>query len=392
MRAFSPGGHSRVPDRDFHSALYAADLVGASGVGRFGPTELRNALAGKAVNVSPSIDELEEGMVGQASPDDLETLLQLTFLYFTAPRRDPELFAAAREQLREQITRRGADPDTVFQDRWQLELYRNHPRRRPPDLKLLAGFSLDRALRIYRERFGDAGDFTFVFVGRIDPATLRPLVERYLGALPSRRRKESWKDVGARPVAGVRRFEVQVGVEPKSTVALAFTGRQTWSREEAQKLETVTEALALRLREILREELGGTYGVEVSGQLERRPAPLYRTDVHFTCAPENVDRLVEAVDTEIRAARERGFSPEQLEKVKTAQRRALEVASRNNGYWLSRLAEHYRYRTDPRLILGEAQLIDTVDGAAARAAAGIYFDGRGRLLGIQRPAVAAARR
>ncbi len=388
VRALSPGGHSRVPARDYPSALYAADLVGASGVGRFGPTELRKALAGKAVSVGPFIDELEEGVIGQASPDDLETLLQLIHLYLTAPRKDPEVFAAAREQLREQLSRRGADPETVFGDRWQVELYRNHPRRRPPDPAMLAKLSLDKALRIYKERFADAGDFTFVFVGRVDPQALRPLVERYLGSLPGRGRKETWRDVGARPLSGERRFEVAVGVEPRSTVAQAFTGPQAFSREQEQRLDTVTEALAMRLREILREELGGTYGVDVEGAIERRPVPYFLTDVRFACAPENVARMVKAVHDEIANVQERGFSEDLIARVKLAQRRALEVATRNNGYWLSRLSEHYRFGTDPRLILAEPQLIDGVDAAAARAAARIYFKGRGRLLGILEPAAA----
>jgi zinc protease len=390
LQGFSPGGHSRAPDRDYHSALYAADLVSASGVGRFGPTELRKALAGKAVNVTPYIEELEEGVSGHASPDDLETMLQLVHLTITAPRRDEAVFAAAREQLREQISQRRADPDTVFWDRWQVELYRNHPRRRPPDPSVLNGFSLDTALRVYKERFADTSDFTFVFVGRVDPARLKPLAEQYLGSLPSRRRKESWRDVGARPVDGARRFEVAVGVEPKSNVALIHTGAQRWSREEEQRLDTVTEALALRLREVLREELGGTYGVEVTGELDRRPAPFYRTDVRFTCAPENVDRLLDAVNAEMRSAQQQGFPPDMLVNVKLAQQRALEVAVRNNGYWLGRLSEHYRFGTDPRLVLEEPRLIESVDAPSLRAAALKYFDGKRRLLGIQRPAAAAA--
>jgi zinc protease len=390
MIGFSPGGHSRVPERDFHSALYAADLVSASGVGRFGPTELRNALAGKAVSASPFLEELEEGMTGQASPDDMETLLQLVYLYVTEPRIDQPVFDAAREQLREQIARRRADPDTVFADRWQVEMFRNHPRRRPPDQSVLKDLSLQRALRVYRDRFADAGGFTFLFVGRIEPTALKPLAEKYLGALPSRGRKETWRDVGARAVRGVHRFEVKAGVEPKSNVALAFTGPRRWSREEEQRLDTLTEALAIRLRELLREDLGGTYGVDVGGDLERRPVPMFETEVRFTCAPENADRLLEAVNGEIKAAQQRGFPPEHIERVKNAQRRALELASRHNGYWLTHLAGHYRHGTDPRLILEEGKLIDSVDAAAVKAAAAVYFDGPNSLLGIQRPAAAPA--
>ena len=390
MSAFSPGGHSRTPDKDFESALYASEVVGLSGVGKLGPTELRKALAGKVVSVGPYIGELEEGISGSASPDDLETMMQLVHLFVTAPRRDQEVFAAFKAQLEEQLQRRGADPQTVFRDKWTVAYYGNHPRRRPPELARAKLVTLDGVHRVYKDRFADVGDFTFVLVGRVDGAKLKPLVEKYLATLPSRGRKETWKDIKARPVGIGKTVEHEGGVEPKATVLMSFTAPQRWSREEEQRLDSLTEAVSIRLREVLREDLGGTYGVRVGGSLSRRPVPYYRTDVNFSCSPDNVGKLTDAVYTEIRAARDKGLADDYLAKVKAAQKRSLEEAIRTNGYWLSRLSEHLSFGTDPKLILEEGKLIDLVDGPSLKAAAARYFDEKRQIKGVLRPAAGVA--
>ena len=384
--AFSPGGHSLASKADYESAIRADTIVTGGGVGRFDLTELRKALAGKVVDVSPYIGELEEGFSGSASPDDLETLFQLVYLYFTAPRKDEQAFAAFLAESRESLARRSADPGTAFWDAWQVNYFGNHPRRQPPDLARLEKVSLDRALRFYKSRFAGAGDFTFVFVGNVELPALRAFSEKYLGALPGKRRRERWRDVGARPPRKAKRFVVEQGVEPKSTVALGFSGKARYSREAEHALDSAVEVLRIRLREILREDLGGTYGVSVSGGLSRRPAPLYQTNVTFSCAPDNVAKLTEAVFTEVRRAKKEGFASEYLDKVKAAQRRSLEVAVRQNGYWLGRLSEHYTYGTDPRLILAENELIDGLDGKALQEAASRYFEEARLLEGVLEPA------
>jgi zinc protease len=389
MTAFSPGGHSRISDRDFESALYAADVVSSSGVGKLGPTELRKALSGKVVGVGPFINELEEGLSGSASPADLETMMQLVHLYVTAPRKDPEVFAAFKAQMVEQLQRRSAEPQTVFWDKWQVTYYGNHPRRRPPSIERASRVTLEGAHRVYRDRFADAGDFTFVLVGRLDPAKLRPLVEQYLATLPSKRRKETWRDVGARFKGEGKAVEHRGGVEPKATVVVTFVRPARWTREEEHRLDSLTEALSIRLREVLREDLGGTYGVRVSADLSRRPVQRGRTDVNFSCSPENATKLTDAVYTEIRSAKQKSVGPDYIDKVKAAQRRSLEEAVRTNGYWLGHLGEHYRYGTDPRLVLEEPKLIERLDAAGLQAAAVQYFDEKRQMKGVLLPAVSA---
>jgi zinc protease len=230
-------------------------------------------------------------------------------------------------------------------------------------------------------------------VGKVEPEKLQPLVERYLGSLPARAggkgRGERWKDVGARPPRGVKRFEVKSGIEQKSTVALKFTGKARWSRPEQHLANSVGEAFALRLRDVLREDLGATYGVSVSGNVFRRPYEGNEAQIDFTCAPENVPKLLETVYREIRAVQKDGFSPAYVEKVKATQLRALEEALRTNDYWLDQLVEHYRYGTDPRFILEEKKLIEAMDAKSLQAAAQRYFDEKQQLVGVLEPATPA---
>jgi zinc protease len=391
LQGLSPGGHSLVPDRDFESATYAADVIGGSGLGEFGPTGLNKALTGKVVSAGAYIQEIEEGVSGQASPDDLETLFALVHLTITAPRGDPDVFAAFREQLSELLTRRLAEPEAAFADRWLEIYYKKHRRRRTPDPGVARRISLETMLRVYRQRFADVGDATFVLVGRLDLAKLRPLVEQYLATLPSKGRKESLRDIGVTPLSGVHAFKLARGKEPKSQVRLTFNGPTRWSREAEHSLSSLAEALSIRLREALREDLGGTYSVSVAGHLVRKPRQRYRSEIQFGCAPENVDKLVAAVKAELAAFKAKGPPPEVLEKVRTAQTRALEESLRTNGFWLGWLAQHARDGSDVRLILEEKKLIDTLDARRMQEAARRHFADANVLQGVLEPEASAAR-
>src|SRR4029453_16767725 len=166
------------------------------GLGGVTAIDLGKKLAGKNAFVRPEIDEMREGLVGGADNDDVETLFQLIYMTVAEPRADPEAFKAMAIQAKASLANRDVEPEVVFNDTLNAALTQNHLRARPLTAELLDQMSLERSFAFYKDRFADASDFTFVFVGSFDPATLKPLVERYLGALPSIRRKESWQDVG----------------------------------------------------------------------------------------------------------------------------------------------------------------------------------------------------
>lgn len=338
MRAYSPGGSSLTSDRDYVPAATASAVVTQGGVGRFSLVNLQKKLAGKAVSVAPTISESEEGVSGQASPRDLETLFQLTYLYFTAPRADSAAFASFQQRARAALANRGASPEAAFQDTLQVTLAQHHVRARPLTAQLVDEMSLARSLAVYRDRFADASDFTFVLVGNVSADSLRPLAERYLATLPSTHRKEKARDPGISPPTGVVERTVRRGTEPKAQTAVVFTGPIAFTRANRYALNSLVDVLDIQLRETLREELGGTYGVQVQGSAEREPKERYAISIGFGSAPDRAEQLTKALFAQLDTLKARGPKAETLAKVKEAQRRSRETSLQQNGYWLSQIA------------------------------------------------------
>ncbi len=373
LAARSPGGTSVVPDSSFLDAQTATAAVQVGGVGDLSVVDLQKRLAGKSAAVGPDVSELWEGMSGTASPRDLETMLQLVWLYFTRPRRDPQAWEAYRQRARESLRNRGASPESAFQDTVLRLLTRDHPRARPITRESFDRVDLDRSLAVYRDRFADAGDFTFYLVGRMTPDSVRPLVERWLGALPSTGRKETWRDVGITPPPGVERATVRRGLEPKGRTQLVFSGPAEFGPGTGGALRTLADVLELRLRERLREDLGGTYGVGVGGSAQRDPRGAYRFVIDFGAAPERLPELTRVVFAEIDSLKAAGPSEKDLQKVREAQRRAREIERRENHWWLLQILAHDRYGWDFAAIGRDART-EGITAAAVRDAARRYLD------------------
>ena len=373
FRATSPGGSSLAPDSVWLSADMASSVVGVSGVGAFSVVDLQKVLAGKAVSVRPAIGRTDEGLFGSGSPRDLETLFQLIYLYATAPRADSAAFAAFVGRLRASTENRGASPEAHFRDTLQVTMAQGHPRARPLTSALLDSLDLGHAVAFYRDRFADFGDFTFVFVGNLDLEAIRPLVETWLGGLPTGGREETWRDLGIRPPTGVIEKVVTKGVEPRARVQIMFTGAFEDSREHRYVLRSLGDALRIRLREVLREDLGGVYGVGAGGSSSIIPDTSYSFSISFSADPERVDELEAATVATIRAFQDAGPSDSIVAKVQEAQRRSRETALRQNAYWLGQLMAAHRYGSDPRDILTYETLIDGLNSAAIRDAARRYI-------------------
>ena len=335
--AFSPGGDSLVADRDYMSAVTAATIVDESGLGAFDAVQLRKKLAGRAVEVSPWIGELFEGFDGQARPADLEVLLQLVNLYFTSPRRDEQAFQAYRQRVLTAVQNRQASPETVFQDRVGELFSQGHFRRRPWSPALLEEVRLDSALSVYGQRFRDAGDFTFLFVGSVRPEELEPLVASYLGTLPGSGKAESWRDPGIRPPRGVVQSTVRKGLEPKSRVQILFHGPFSWSLENRLRFDALGQVLDIELREAVREDAGGSYDVGAGAQVDRYPVAQFVLFAGFGCAPGEVERLSGIVLDKVRLLQSRGPREEDVVKVREGFRRRYQTDLKTNEYWLDTL-------------------------------------------------------
>ncbi|UCF99891.1 MAG: insulinase family protein [Spirochaetaceae bacterium] len=349
--AFSPGGHSLVPDERYVAAATAANIVNEAGLNGFDAISLQKKLTGKVVTVDPWIGELYEGMRGSTRPQDLEILLQLIYLYFTEPRRDEQSYLAYRQRLLSMVENRESSPISIFWDTVRTAISQDHFRSRPWTAEVLEEMDLDMSLQVYRERFADAGDFTFVFVGNFDPVRLESLIVSYLGSLPSGGRVESWRDVEMDPPAGIVEREVNKGLEPQSRVQIVFGGSTAWSLRSRLQLEALKQVLDITLRENVREEAGGSYDIGVDAELNRYPDQEYFVYVGFGCAPDQVQILTRLVFDQIARIREQGPAQKDVDKVREILRREHEQNLKTNDYWLGILQLAYINDLDPKVLL-----------------------------------------
>ncbi len=374
VASFSPGGTSLAADSDYIPAMTAASVVDQGGIADIDEIALEKMLAGKIVNVSPYISELEEGVGGSAAPQDLETMFQLIYLYFNAPRSDSSAFEAYKARIRAYLQNRSARPESALDDTLQVTVAQYHPRRRPWTEDLFSRLNLAKSYAFYRERFADAGHSTFVLVGSFSVDSLKPLVERYLATLPSTTREEHWRDIGVTFPHGVIEKTVRKGVEPKSQVRIMFGGPFQWSQENRYLFNALNDVMTIKLREELRDEKGGTYGVSVGGSVARDPKQQYQLGINFGCAPERVDELIKATFAEIDSVRRFGVTDGYIEKVKETQKREHETRLKQNRFWLSNLQFYYDYNDDPRKILRYPKLVEGLKASDIQEAAKKYFD------------------
>jgi zinc protease len=374
FQGFSPGGNSLVPDSEYVPAVTSAILVNQSGVGKFDNIELQKKLAGKVVNVSPYIGELSEGISGSASPKDLETMFELIYAYFTSPRLDSSAFLSYQSKLKNWVENRTVSPEAAFQDTLQNTLSQYNYRREPWTINKLNKMDMNESYQIYKNRFADASDFTFIFVGSFNPDSIKPLIETYLGNLPSTKRNENWKDLNINPPHGVITKKVVKGLEPKSRVNLTFTGPFDWNFENSYEFNSMLDVLRIKLREVLREDKSGTYGVGVYGSADKVPEEKYSITVTWTCAPERVDELVKAAFQQIDSLSHFEPAPIYITKVKETQIRSNETNLKENNYWLNLLQKYFFNDYDLSEINKYPERVTNLSAKEVEEAANKYFN------------------
>jgi zinc protease len=375
VQGWSPGGTSVVSDADFIDASLASLTVQRGGVANFDVIELGKKLAGKRAGVTFGIGNLTETISGGGSPRDLETILQLIYLKATAPRHDSAAFSALRAQFVPLLANRDKDPAQVFQDTVVLTMQQNHPRAQPLTAAILQQSRYDRQFEIFRDRFSDVSDFTFVVVGAVNVDSLKPLVEQWLGALPGSGRRETWKDVGMKSPTGVVEKTVRKGVEPKAQTLAIFTGETSFDAAARYAMRSLGELLEMKLLENLREALGGTYSVSADGSLSKYPTPEYQFVVNFGSAPDKADLLWNTVLAVIDSVKQNGATADEIQKVREQQVRLQETREKENGYWAGNISARIENGEDPRgLSTYTRDFIEKLTSDQIRDAARKYLD------------------
>ncbi|MGZ3764937.1 MAG: M16 family metallopeptidase [Mucilaginibacter sp.] len=368
------GGTSLASDEDFTSANLAAGIIGNSGIADFNEIQLDKMLSGKTINISPFLRELSEGINGSVSPKDFETELQLLYLYFTQPRKDADIWQSNISQTKSLLANRGLDPSSVFQDTVAATLSNYNFRRMTVTTERLNSASLDKAYNFYKDRFADASGFTFVLVGNFDVDKIKPLLEKYLGGLPSTNRNETYKDLGIHTPAGQLTKNVYKGIGDKSSVQLVFSGDYDYNDDNNLQVDALNEILNIKLIERLREKEGGVYSPGVRANYNKLPSGRYSINVYFGCAPANVDKLIAATIEEINKIKQNGPEAVDIQKFVAEETRSTEVQLKENSFWEGHLTSASQNHEDAAAVLHHIHDLNKITVQSVKDAANKYLN------------------
>lgn len=347
MRAFSPGGTSLFGTKEPLQLKMLNEVAGVGGLGNFSNVDLEKVLAGKKASVSAFVNGLSEGLSGSCSPKDMETLMQLVYLSFTAPRMDQDAFTSFKNRAKANLANQEANPMTALTDSIQFALYGNHPLAMRVKAEMIDNVDYKRIMDMYADRFKEAGDFTFLFVGNINLEEAKPMIETYLGGLPTIKRTENFADVNMNFRKGEYKnvFNKELGT-PMATVIVVAHGNCDYSLKSDILMKCLSRTLDMVYLEEVREKEGGTYGVQTVGQLTRYPKDEALLQVVFNTDPTKREMLMGIIMGELQRVAKEGPKEEHLAKVKEAMVKQYAESVKENSYWLGVLNNYYWYNED----------------------------------------------
>jgi len=386
LKATRNGGTNLYGDNDAKSAEQAADIVTEMGIKDFSSTDLQKFLSGKTASVHPTIGANAEGFTGKSSVKDFETMLQMVYLYATAPRKDESLFKSYITKQKSMWTGMWQNPQVNFSDTMSKVLSQNNPRGggvlKPTDFDKV---NLDRLFTIYNERMGNMDGMNFFLVGNFDINTIKPLLISYLGTLPAKPAAHQYKDLGVRYPKGKIRFTYNKGSEKKSLIVINFGGETKYNPEESLGLQAASDVMEIRMIEKLREEMGGVYSTNIRASLEKIPYGKYSIGAYIPCGPENVNKLIDSTIQLVKTLKKDGPSEVNLNKVKEKWRKKYEEDIKTNNYWLSILSASFTNETDPKRVLTYIKRVDALTVQSVKEIANKYFNEDDYVVGILMP-------
>ena len=342
MKATSLGGTSIYPDKDALNLNQLNAVATIGGLGNFSKIDLTKALAGKRASANPGIGNTTENINGSCSPKDFETMMQLTYLTFTAPRKDLEAFESYKNRLKADLQNADANPMSAFNDTIVRTLYGNNPRAIVMKENMVDQIDYDRILAIYKDRYANAGDFTFYFVGNIDLETVKPLIAEYLGSLPVIKRKETFRDTKMDICKGeVKKVFDKKQETPMATILFLYSGTCKYNLRNNVLLSFLDQALDMVYTAEIREKEGGTYGVSCYGALNKYPKEQLMLQIVFQTDPAKKEKLSGIVTEQLEKMAKEGPSAEHMQKIKEYMLKKYKDSQKENGYWLGNLDEFF---------------------------------------------------
>ncbi len=370
---YSFGGTSLANDQDYTSATLASTVIGNSGIGNYTQVQLNKMMRGKSLSVSPYIVETTQGITGYAAPEDFETAMQLLYLYFTNPRKDAGVWKNYIDQLKSGLAHKQNDPGSVYQDTVSAVLSNYNQRGMPVTEAKLDAASLDKAYSFYKDRFADAGSFTFTFTGAFLTPAITSYLETYLGSLPSTNSKQTYKNLDIHPPGGQITKTVYKGVSDKATAQLIYSGSYEYNEANNVQMDALEDVLNIRLSDSLKKE-SGIYSAGVRASYVKIPAGRYRITVSFVCDANNVDRSIAYMQEEISKIKQNGPIPKDVQLFINRDARTMQQQLKQNEYWQATLSVAVQNQQDPDRILNHMQDLEQVTPQSVKETANKYLN------------------
>lgn len=367
MSAHSWGGTSLYKESEALSLKVMDDLIGIGGLGNFNQTDLTKALSGKKAYVSAAVNTYSESLSGSSTPKDLETMMQLLYLTFTAPRTDNDAFLSWKTKEKAMLVNAATNPMTALSDSIRTTLYPALPRLRSLTIEEVDQIDYAHVMKLAKERFANAADFEFIFTGNIDEATFIPMVEQYIASLPAKGKKENFKDFGGSPLNGARENVFTREMEtPMATVFLADNGKVTYDLKNKLTYSIADQVLDILMTEEIREKEGGTYGVSVSASLNNLPNPKVVMQIFYQTDPDKYEYLNKRIDEIVNQFAKEGPSAENMAKVKEYMVKKHKENLRENNYFNNILSEYLDNGIDA--CTGYEDILNSITANDVRAA------------------------
>uniref|UniRef100_UPI0035669D59 M16 family metallopeptidase n=1 Tax=Ancylomarina sp. TaxID=1970196 RepID=UPI0035669D59 len=318
--------------------------------------------------------ELTEGLSGNSSIQDFETLLKLAHLYFEKPRFDKEAFDALKGRYMAFVANMGTDINKAFRDSVSMTTTDHNPRTILFSTDMIKSLDFETMKRVYNERLVDASDFTFIFVGNIDAAKARPMIETYLGSIKDIDRKENWKDSGVNfPKKDTYSHFTREMETPKTSIRIDLHGDIKYTKDNSIMMDVISKLLSKRYLDVIREEEGGSYGVGVWANVEKLPREEYNVSIQFDTDPAKADKLKAIVYNEIQLLFTKGVKEDDLNEVKKNLIKVRQENLRKNTYWVDAINAHYIYNKDMLTPEAYDNLINSISKEKVEKFAKKYF-------------------
>ena len=368
------GGTSLAPDADYTSASLAAKLVSESGIGTLTQVELDKLLANKSVGAVPYMSDYIQGIRGGAAESNFVLALKLIHLYFTAPGKDNAVWDGLISQQKALLVNEANSPSNIFGDTARAVLHNYNFRAYRPTETMLKSANVNEAYSFYKDRFADAGNFTFVFVGNTDNAGMRGLIKKYIGSLPGTRSNQSFKDLRMEPPPGTITKIVHKGIDDKSTVELLFHGHFDYNQENNLQLNALGDILQIKLTQRLRQDESEVYTPKAGAYYLNYPDGHYGLAIQFTCSSANVDKLISASMDEVNKIRRNGASQADIQKFIANETRSTQLKLKQNSFWIEHLASAYKNKENPGYITTYINTLNDVTVESTKATANKYLN------------------